>query len=605
MNNDVVKLYNDELVKLRKQGSLFADSHPKIASRLKLGQGGVEDPLVGRLIEATAFLTAKLRYQLQDDNQAIDSDLMQLLYPHYFLPIPACSTVQFSPNEKLEKPYCLAKKTAIKTVVGEKSDCIFTTVYPITIRPIALSNISYQREGRVAPKQHAPKVLKSSLSFTVSSINEKASLQDAALDNIRLFINAELPIANQLRELLLAHTKEIVLVVDETEINLPASAIKAVGLESDENLLPYLPNSFIGYQLLTEYFAYPEKFMYLDMVGLDNYIAKNINSITVHCFFDSLCDELLDQIDDITLQLHSTPIVNLFDQQGEPIIFDHSQTYYHVIADKQRKLREIEIYTIQSVTVDSPTYKNYIDCAPYFGRSVLQQSQHYLYWHEKHEPCSSFGEVAVSGDEVLLSFSDINLDSISEELSLTPNLLCTNRELANLIPFGGGKPIWNFTKNNHESIASIRCVRGIQSAQYRARQHQRQQVAQHVYLNQIGLADNTATLENLHLLLAHYHQEQVHHKRVIHDGLIGANCKAITIRHPSKLQQGFCRGLQYTLTVEEKWFADNELYLFGSVLHQFLTKSCTMNGFVSLTILNKQQEECFAWQPILGTKPRL
>ena len=45
--------------------------------------------------------------------------------------------------------------------------------------------------------------------------------------------------------------------------------LKAVGYAAKKRLWPKADNAFGGYQLLLEYFTFPEKFMFLDLVGLD------------------------------------------------------------------------------------------------------------------------------------------------------------------------------------------------------------------------------------------------------------------------------------------------------------------------------------------------
>ncbi len=605
MNQELLALYNDELIQLRKQGAMFADAHPKIASRLKLGQGAVEDPLVGRLIESTAFLTAKMRYQLANDNASMDSDLLQLLYPHYFLPLPSCTTIQFSPSDKLTSCYTLANKTSLETAVDEHNNCYFTTCYPVPIRPISLTNSRYQREGYVAPKQHAPKVLKSCLSFSLSTLDDNLSLAKTSVDSIRVFINADLPDANILRELLLARTKEIIIVSGNTTTNIPLSSIQAVGFSNDDQLLPYLPTSFSGYRLLTEYFSYPEKFMYVDIIGLSDYLTDDIQSIDLHYYFDCYYADLTNKVNDNTLQLHTAPAINVFTQTGEPITFDHTQQQYHIIPDAQYETQNIEVYNIESLDISCLTYKNTIDCMPYFGRNATHLKTDYIYWHQKRQPCWTLGYDNVIGSEVFVTISDFNVNNIHDELILTPTLLCTNRDMASHIPFGGGKPEWCFKESDHELVVNMRCLRGITTARYRDNGHQRQQIAQHVYVNQIGLADDGATTNNIKLLLSHYQHGQPDNEHFIQQGIMSAHCEAITIRHPSTLQQGFCRGLDYQLLLDETYFADNDIYLFGSILHEFLTKSSSINGFVTLTINTKQRGKLFTWKPKLGTKPTL
>ena len=41
--------------------------------------------------------------------------------------------------------------------------------------------------------------------------------------------------------------------------------MRPVGFEAEESLLEFDARSFVGYRLLSEYFAFPDKFMFFDL----------------------------------------------------------------------------------------------------------------------------------------------------------------------------------------------------------------------------------------------------------------------------------------------------------------------------------------------------
>ena len=67
MSDELLPYYDNELAFLRRLGRDFGEAHPKIAGRLRMTDDGSDDPHVARLIEAFAFLTARVRYKLDDD----------------------------------------------------------------------------------------------------------------------------------------------------------------------------------------------------------------------------------------------------------------------------------------------------------------------------------------------------------------------------------------------------------------------------------------------------------------------------------------------------------------------------------------------------------
>jgi type VI secretion system protein ImpG len=95
MADDLLVYYERELSFLRQMGAEFAAKYPKIASRLLLEADRSEDPHVERLLQAFAFLAARIHHKLDDELPEITDALLGVLYPHYLAPIPSMSIVQF------------------------------------------------------------------------------------------------------------------------------------------------------------------------------------------------------------------------------------------------------------------------------------------------------------------------------------------------------------------------------------------------------------------------------------------------------------------------------------------------------------------------------
>jgi type VI secretion system protein ImpG len=605
MIEDFLQLYNEELHELRKQGEAFAEAHPKIAGRLRLGQGNVEDPLVGRLMESFAFLTARLRHKQNVGLDQVVDNIINMLYPHYLLPVPCCSTLQFSPKDQLNKDFIIPAKTVIETDVDEMDPCYFTTCYPVKLWPINLSEASYGRKMIVKPNQYTGKELKSCLYLKLTTINPDISLADLNLDEVRFFIKAESREVNLIYQLLMKHTKEIII----NGNNLPVSIITPVGFSDQEGLLPYPPHSFKGFSLLTEFFAFAEKFFYFDLRGLNEYIHADMgNEIEIYFYFDEVFVELEKLINKDNFVLGCTPVVNIFESKGEPIIIDQKQSEYHVIADAHRGWEGIEVYAIKGVDINSAQHDKEITCSPYFGKKFTSQEKEYcLYWHTFKKACWELGDYYLAGYESFLSFSNIGyLQDLSDNIIVTPDLLCTNRELPTQLPFGGDKPKLRFWHTNYELVESMRCITAITPPRYRDKNKVAScDLASHLFLNQICFANGSDTLRILQDNLALYHYDDDYDNSLVRNGLLAVETKMVTERHPETLRHGFCKGIELTITIDENYFAENNMYLFGCILHEFLTRSCSLNSFIRLILKNNRGGEIHRWKARLGIKPIL
>src|SRR4029079_17624326 len=95
MRDDLLRNYENELSYLRQTGAQFAEKYPKIASRLRLeASKETGDPHVERLIEAFAFLAARVHLRLDDDFPEITEAFLGIVYPHFVRPIPSMSIVE-------------------------------------------------------------------------------------------------------------------------------------------------------------------------------------------------------------------------------------------------------------------------------------------------------------------------------------------------------------------------------------------------------------------------------------------------------------------------------------------------------------------------------
>lgn len=609
MINEFLNLYNDELRALRHQGEEFAKAYPKVASRLRLGSGGVEDPMVGRLLESFAFLTARLGFKLNKNTEFITEVLIHLLYPHYALPIPAFSTIKFHPKVQLETSYSVPAGTQIAAETPEGHPCFFTTCYPVTLWPIELSNIRYQRQSHVKSKNFTPNQLRSCLIVNLKATKSYRSLASIKPSHLRFFIRAESHQANLLYELLFNRLKEIAINFEKSNgktVLLPVDCIKTVGFAGCDAILPFPAHGFSGYRLLSEYFAYPEKFLYFDVNGLDQYLHEGMASeIELHFFFDQVYVSLEKIIDVDSLAFGCAPIVNLFDQVSEPIKIDQKTSEYHLIPDAHRPQESIEIYQVKSVDISSDTHVGKMSSFPYFGRKHnTSKTDYQLYWYTERKSCWEVGAHHVPGYEWFISFSELGgPENLHDHVIVTPKLLCTNRDLAQQLPAGGGGPNFFFWQSNHEMVESIQPVKPITPSFYRECSKTKLiDLVSHLFTQQLSFDCDDEALDVLKKSLVPYGRQNEYDNTLIQLGLISVETKKVAERHPINIRQGFCLGIQYTLTIDEKHFTDNNAYLFGSVLSEFLSISCSVNSFVKFILKDNQQGEIARWKAKLGVK---
>ena len=95
MSDRLLPYYQSELAYLRRFLDDFMAVQPEAAARLGIRRGSIEDPHAARLVEAFAYLTARIRAKLDDEFPELTDSFLNVLYPHYLAPIPAAAIVQF------------------------------------------------------------------------------------------------------------------------------------------------------------------------------------------------------------------------------------------------------------------------------------------------------------------------------------------------------------------------------------------------------------------------------------------------------------------------------------------------------------------------------
>lgn len=606
MSDALLRYYHEELRYLRQQGEHFAEAHPKVAGHLRLGHGAIEDPFVGRLLEGFAFLNARMRLKLDQQIGTLTEALLNQLYPHYLLPTPALSIIQMQAHEQLDKSHTIAAGSRLTSTTPQGETCYFNSTYPVTLWPVKIDRINLRREPSIKLNQPG-KSVKSYLTVQLSCTKSELQFNKLKPDTLRFYINIATPHAYQLYDLLFNQVETIMLSHPNSYgqyVTLDKTAIKAVGFAENEGLLPYPAHSFTGYRLLTEYYAMPEKFLFFELQGLSPLLERGFtNELQIHFLLKQATPELEPLIDQHSLLLNCTPMVNIFTQTSEPINLNHTQYEYHLIPDAHQKKESIEIYSINNMRVLG---QSDVQCLPYFGHKyATAKDTQYLYWHATRKPAWELGAAHIDGDEIFLSFSEPS-DKLPQDCILSADLLCTNRDLPIQLPFGGDSPAIQFWQAN-SLVRKIRCLMPITAPKYRNRDKLRDtDLISHIALSQISFSHAQGTLNTLKEVLALYQvDDDPQSQDAIQKGLCEAKISHCTERHPSSLKYGFCQGMDLHLEIDEKFFTQHIAFLFGSVLAEFFAKSCSINSFTRLTLSSKQRGVIHRWPPKFGHKATL
>jgi type VI secretion system protein ImpG len=610
MSDELLPFYNRELSFIRKQGAQFAKDHPKIASRLRLGDEGLsEDPHVERMIEAFAYLNARTRHKLEDDFPELTESLLGILYPHYQAPIPSMAIVQFEldPEQKqITTGYTIPRHSALETEPIQGEPCRFRTCYPVTLWPIVVREAMLGKPPFAAPRTSRSVQAESILRLSLACRLEKVTFAELPIGSLRFFLKGQPQYIYRLYELILNNTIELVLAKapdDPAPVVLDPDCLRPVGFGRDEGLLPYTARSFLGYRLLTEYFAFPEKFLFFDLTGLSRSALQRIgNRLDAYLFFNRTESDLEQNLTD-SFRLGCTPVVNLYPQRAEPITLDQTEYDYRVVPDARRQLAH-EIYSIERVTATASDGQQ-VEYLPFFSaKHALGEGTSQTYWQAARRPAVHTKGDIDHGTEIFLSLVDLNMQpSAPANWTLDVETVCLNRDLPQRLPFGGDQPRLQLSSGGG-LVSRITCVTPptptLRPAQ---RQGNLWRLISHLSLNHLSLVDNGDKAEALREILKLYDFADNAETRKTIAGLVGVASRRVVGRISGSVAGAFCRGVEVTLHFDPERFSGSGLFLFASVLERFLALYCTVNSFTQLVATVQGREgELRRWQPRMGEK---
>jgi type VI secretion system protein ImpG len=599
MADEFLPYYERELAFLRQMGAEYAAKYPQIAGRLQLEANKSEDPHVERLIQAFALLAARVHHKLDDEFPEISESLLNVVYPHYLAPIPSTAIVQFvlDPEQSIVTTgHPIERGTMLFSPPVNGQACRFRTCYPVTLWPFEVTAAQLDTTARFGLAARGAAVIRLELTCTGG-----ASFATLDLERLEFYIHGESRLSFGLYELLFNNVNEVVLRGTRSGGRAPATIrltpdmLRPAGFTDEENALPIQHRSFAGYRLLQEYFAFPEKFLFVELNGLERAIAAGFtNQMEVLILLNRL-PHFEQPVTAETFRLGCTPVVNLFEQLAEPIRLTQTQTEYRIVPDVHRQ-QTTEVYSVDAVSSTTGEEHEVVEFQPFYSiRHAAAGTRDGAYWYATRRPSQRRLD---TGTEVYLSLVDTafkpTLPAIETVMVRTT---CTNRDLPGRLPFGGDGT--DFELEGAAPLSRIRCLtKPRETIRPPLRSAVQWRLISHLSLNYLSIADGPTGLQEILKLYDFTGSPGVQQQIA---GISALSSRRIVARPGSMPWNGFCRGIEVTIEFDEDQYVGSGVFLFASVLERFLGLYATLNSFVQLIAFTRQREEgLHRWPPRAG-----
>lgn len=628
MDPRFLDLYNRELRYLREVGGEFARKFPKIASRLGLDAFECADPYVERLLEGFAFLAARVQLKMEAEFPRFTHHLLESIYPHYLSPTPSMAVVQFQPDlteGSLAEGFRIPRETTLRSLLrkGEATPCTYRTAHDISLWPLEIVFAEYVGSASLLPEVNIPgqALPKSGVRLRLRT-TAGLKFSELALDDLDLFLRGSDQVPMRVYEKVFANAVGIAARPGQSTKKsdwtvLDSTHLISRGFNREESLLPFGPQSFDGYRLLHEYFALPQRFMFVRIRGLRRVVRQTLDSeMDLILLFDQH-DPVLDrQVNASLFNLHCTPVINLFPKRLDRIHLTPMDHEYHLVPERTCPM-DFEVAAVSAVIGYGSAVEPERHFLPFY--TCTHPSFHlapHTYFTLRREkrllsarrlqgnlgPRSSY-----IGSEVFIGLVDAEQAPISPDLrQLGIDAYCSNRDLPLLMSVGSGST--DFTWDFSGPVDSVRCLAGPskpREAPLDGETHWR--LISHLSLNYLSLTElgDGRGIAALRELLGLYAFLNESHLRKEIEGLVGVSSRPIYRRMNTAHGSCFARGLEVALEVDEAMFEGTGPFLFGAVLEQFFSKYVSINSFTETVLRTTDRGELMHWHMRSGRRPIL
>jgi len=620
MDARLLRYYNQELRYLRELGGEFAREFPKIASRLGMEGLEVTDPYVERLLEGCAFLAARIQLKQDAEFPRLSHRLLEMVYPNFLAPVPAMLVAKITPvpDANLLKAPVLPRDCTLlgpPTAVSQ-TRCEFRTAQAVQLTPLVTVSAEYILNMSDAGLTGQPLPARPRCGVRINlRLPDGMGIDKLELDSLRFYLGGQTEIAMQLHELALSSAVGFLVgppgrAGDAVRRFVPASAITPVGYRDDEAMLPVTLRGFAGTRLLQEYFAFPERFLFIDLNGLRQiFAATSGNAVEIVLLFSKPGQGLEGAVTPDNFSLHCVPAINLFPKRADRIQLADNDHEFHAVPDRAAPL-DFEVYDVVGMQGFNEAGEE-LEFLPLYAPDHHRPARsvgYYTIWREPRllsETARRDGpRSGYVGSEVFVSLVDPNdAPWAGSLLQVAIQTRCTNRDMPLFMPSNGQQG--EFTLDSGVPLSSVRVVAGPSRPHTALREGGvAWRLLNLLSLNYLSLLDTEGgeAAAALRDLLSRFPQSTEPAVQRQIEALQQVSARPVVRRHPSSGPIAFGRGVEVQLTVDELGHTGGSAFLFGAALHHYLSRHASLNSFVETVLVSLTRGEVCRWKPSRGAR---
>ncbi len=562
------RYYQNELESLKQIARDFAQANPTLAPQLAQASA---DPDVERILEGVAFLTAGIRQKIDDDFPEFSQGLLNQIFPHYLRPIPSATIIELKPTPILKNTLTTQAGTYLDSVEIDGVQCRYRTTYDVDVAPVSITHV---RGTETSRGRRAIDV-----TLALAGMN----LSAWGIEHLRLHIGGDYQGAVD-TFYILNHFVDSIALVDGHGDEITGHDLKVapVGFDEGFKMLDYPSNSFPAYRLIQEFFLLKEKFLFLDVENLGNYLSRlNGNGFTLRFYLKELPMQM-PRLSTERFVLHATPAINLFSHEAESFVNDYKRSEY-LLRPMRNTHHQYEIYTVDQVIGNN---RKMARKSEYTQMGLFDPDKNTKPVYQTYTRAAEAGRVAN-----YISFSYPQAYDLENKESVQVELTCTNGRHTEKLKAGD---ITRKTSSTSELVDFTNIIAPSDSQAAPTGHTVLWRLLSHLAINYLSLAD----VDNLKSLLELYifsvrganRQEVANRKRI-------EAITAVTVTPCDRLVGGIpMRGQAIQVTVNARQFTSSgDMYLFGMLLDRLMASFASLNCFTEFSLVDDSSSEVYQW----------
>ena len=597
---DLLPHYERELAFLRSHAEEFGRRYPRVAGRLAVSGEVLQDPHVERMIQAFALLSSRIHKRLDDDFPLFAESFLDLLYPHYLRPLPSSSIACFdvgSSASQLSRAANIPRGTQLHTRPLRGVTCKFRTTSEAQLLPVRVASVSFRGTTTAPIGTDVPRQATATLAIQLELTSPQASWAALGTDRIRLYVDGDPSLVTALRESLTSRV--LATMVQTGTIGAWSVDAKAkptlVGLGEEDALVDFDARSHTAYRLLTEYFAFPEKFNFIDLPLPEAALRAPGRTLGLHLSLGGLRKEsddarLLEVVSASNLVIGCAPVTNLFSTRADPIRITQASTMHAVLPDGRRAFGH-EVYAIDRVyrvhqTAEGETIQAFKPFYSLQHDDLLRDGEGMgRYWFSHRNAV----EGQSPGFETEIGLVDLDFDpSLPQTDTLSIDVRATNRDLPAQMSIGN--PGGDLFAEGGGAWREIRLLRKpTPPHRFETGKGLLWRLISQLSLNHLSLTSSGIDALKEMLRLYDLPRSTINQRTL--DGVIAVDYKATQAFLDGAPFATLVRGTEIRLTVDEQSFVGTGLHLFAQVLDRFFALYVHINSFTQLKLVSSRSGE--------------